>query len=94
MAQVLDAAAGPVVLIAGAGHVRSDRAVPRYLAAPEKALSIAMVDALPGQLNPAHYDGAGFDVLWFTEPGDVRPDPCAAPLPGLASPSSSPPPKP
>lgn len=94
MAQVLDAAAGPVVLIAGAGHVRSDRAVPRYLAAPEKALSIAMVDALPGQLNPADYDGAGFDVLWFTEPGDIRPDPCAAPLPGLASPSSPPPPKP
>lgn len=90
MAQVLDAVAGPVVLIAGAGHVRSDRAVPRYLAAPEQALTIAMVETVAGKTAPADYDRAGFDVLWFTEPGEVRPDPCATPLPGLAAPAAKP----
>jgi uncharacterized iron-regulated protein len=88
MAQVLDAVGGPVVLIAGAGHVRSDRAVPRYLAAPEKALSIALVETVVGKSEPVDYDRAGFDVLWFTEPGEVRPDPCATPLPGLAAPAA------
>lgn len=89
MAQVLDAVGGPVVLIAGAGHVRSDRAVPRYLAEPEKALTIALVETVAGKVEPADYDRAGFDVLWFTEPGEVRPDPCATPLPGLAAPAAA-----
>ncbi len=89
MAQVLDAVGGPVVLIAGAGHVRSDRAVPRYLAEPEKALAIALVETVAGKAEPADYDRAGFDVLWFTEPGEVRPDPCANPLPGLAAPAAA-----
>jgi uncharacterized iron-regulated protein len=97
MAQTLDAVGGPVVLIAGAGHVRADRAVPRYLAAPAQALTIAMVEATPGKNQPADYDRAGFDVLWFT-PGQDRPDACAAPLPGLAAPATplapSPHPKP
>jgi uncharacterized iron-regulated protein len=88
MAQVLDAVAGPVVLIAGAGHVRSDRAVPRYLAAPEQALVIALVETVAGRTAPADYDRAGFDVLWFTEPGEVLPDLCATPLPGLAAPAA------
>jgi uncharacterized iron-regulated protein len=88
MAQVLDAVGGPVVLIAGAGHVRSDRAVPRYLAAPEKVLAIALVETVAGKAEPIDYDRAGFDVLWFTEPSDVRPDPCATPLPGLAAPAA------
>lgn len=88
MAQVLDAVGGPVVLIAGAGHVRSDRAVPRYLAAPDKALTIALVETVSGKAAPADYDHAGFDVLWFTAPGEVRPDPCATALPGLAAPAA------
>jgi uncharacterized iron-regulated protein len=88
MAQTLDAVAGPVVLIAGAGHVRADRAVPRYLAAPEQALTIAMVETADGQVQPADYDRAGFDVLWFTTSMD-RPDPCATPLPGLAGPAKA-----
>ncbi|APW42572.1 ChaN family lipoprotein [Rhodoferax saidenbachensis] len=86
MAQTLDAVGGPVVLIAGAGHVRADRAVPRYLAAPEQALTIAMVETMEGKALPADYDRAGFDVLWFTT-GLDRPDPCATPLPGLAAPA-------
>nr|WP_315493286.1 ChaN family lipoprotein [uncultured Rhodoferax sp.] len=88
MAQTMDAVGGPVVLIAGAGHVRADRAVPRYLAAPAQALSIAMVETVAGQARPADYDRAGFDVLWFTAAGEDRPDPCATPLPGLAAPAA------
>lgn len=98
MAQTLDAVGGPVVLIAGAGHVRADRAVPRYLVAPEQALAIAMVETTAGKLQPTDYDRAGFDLLWFTEAGAQGPDPCATPLPGLAAPASpaipSPNPKP
>lgn len=88
MAQTLDAVAGPVVLIAGAGHVRADRAVPRYLAAPEQALTIAMVETANDKVQPADYDRAGFDLLWFTVSVD-RSDPCATPLPGLAAPAKA-----
>jgi uncharacterized iron-regulated protein len=90
MAQTLDAVGGPVVLIAGAGHVRADRAVPRYLAAPDQALAIAMVETAAGKSQPADYDRAGFDLLWFTVAGEERPDPCAIPLPGLAAPATPP----
>ena len=89
MAQELQEARPPAALIAGRGHVRNDRAVPRYLAEPEKALAIALVETVAGKSEPADYDRAGFDVLWFTEPGEVRPDPCATPLPGLAAPAAA-----
>lgn len=88
MAQTLDAAGGPVVLIAGAGHVRADRAVPRYLAEPARALAIALVETSASRNQPADYDRAGFDLLWFTAAVDDRPDACAAPLPGLAAPAA------
>lgn len=89
MAATLDAASdGPVVLIAGAGHVRRDRAVPRYLADPARALTVGLIEVIDGSDDPGGYDAAGFDVLWFT-PSQRRPDPCAAPLPGLAGPGSS-----
>jgi uncharacterized iron-regulated protein len=88
MAAVLDAAGGPVVLIAGAGHVRRDRAVPRHLAEPARAMAIGLTEVREGKAEPAAYDSAGFDVLWFTA-SKQRPDPCAAPLPGLAGPKSS-----
>lgn len=83
MAAVLEAAGGPVVLIAGAGHVRRDRAVPRHLAEPARALAVGLVEVREGRARPADYDSAGFDILWFTA-SRPRPDPCAAPLPGLA----------
>ncbi len=89
MASVLDSVSGPVVLIAGAGHVRRDRAVPRHLAEPARALAVSLVEVRAGQASPAAYESAGFDVLWFTE-GQSRPDPCAMPLPGLAGPRSNP----
>lgn len=79
MAAVIDGlTADTAVLIAGAGHVRRDRAVPRYLAQPEAALTIAYVETLPSRTTPADYDSAGFDLLWFT-PAGKRPDPCARP---------------
>lgn len=88
MAQVLNDVGGPVVLIAGAGHVRFDRAVPRYLAAPAQSLSIAMVETVDGKIQPVDYDRSGFDVLWFTD-GQPRPDPCASALSGLAAPAAA-----
>lgn len=88
MAQTMDAVAGQVVLIAGVGHVRADRAVPRYLAAPAQALVIAMVEVVTDHSRATDYDSTGADVLWFTARGEARTDPCAAPLPGLAAPSS------
>jgi uncharacterized iron-regulated protein len=88
MAATLDAVPGPVVLIAGAGHVRRDRAVPRHLAEPARALAVGLVEVRQGKTAPADYDSAGFDVLWFTV-SKQRPDPCAVPLPGLAGPRSN-----
>lgn len=89
MAQALDAVAGPVVLIAGAGHVRTDRAVPRYLLEPRRALAIAFVEVEDGKPTPLDYDSAGFDLLWFTA-ATQRPDPCATPLTGsVATPNQA-----
>jgi len=85
MAAVLDGARGPVVLLAGAGHVRADRAVPTYLAEPHRALAIAFVEVEEGKTAPEAYDSAGLDLLWFT-PATPRPDPCAAPLGGSVAP--------
>lgn len=89
MAQVLDAVPGPVVLVAGAGHVRTDRAVPVYLAEPSRALAIAFVEVADGQTQPGDYDSAGFDLLWFTA-ATPRPDACAKPLTGLVAPAAAP----
>ena len=87
MAHAMDAAGGPVVLLAGLGHVRSDRAVPRYLAEPAQALSIGLVETEDLATTPAQYDLAGFDLVWFTAPTQ-RPDLCATPLTGLAAPAT------
>lgn len=84
MAKTLDSVQGPVALIAGSGHVRADRAVPRYLAESHRALVIAFVEVEDGKLAPGEYDTAGFDLLWFT-PATPRPDPCAAPLTGTVA---------
>lgn len=89
MAQVLDSVPGPVVLVAGVGHVRTDRAAPIYLAEPSRALAIAFVEVVDGQVNPGDYDSAGFDVVWFTA-ATPRPDACAKPLTGLVAPAAAP----
>lgn len=72
------------VLIAGGGHVRSDRAVPLYLArrAPGRSvivLGFAEVPAGPPQTEnlerEAARSGPGFDLIWFTPRVDDE-DPC------------------
>jgi len=69
------------VLIAGGGHVRRDRAVPRYLALDAPGSSIASVslrEVQRAETNPKEYAGAEgpFDYLWFT-PRTSDDDPCA-----------------
>ena len=70
---------GGAVLIAGAGHVRRDRAVPVYL--QSSAAVVVLAEAHPGEPLSAAYgpeDPAGkpaADYIWLT-PGMERPDPC------------------
>ena len=87
MAERLLAASGDgAVLIAGAGHVRTDRGVPIYLAAraPGAAIaSVAFVEVATGYDAPMEYakrfGGARlpFDYVWFTGRADDV-DHCAA----------------
>lgn len=70
------------VLIAGNGHVRSDRGVPAYLGQDAgRALVVMMHETGPDK--DAAQDVSGFgrdapaDYLWFTPPAE-REDPCAA----------------
>jgi uncharacterized iron-regulated protein len=76
---------GSAILIAGNGHVRSDRGVPWYVRqrSPQAAVqSVMMVEVEEGKSDPATYlprhpDGKpAADVLIFT-PRHERPDPCA-----------------
>lgn len=75
--------AGPVVLIAGAGHARTDRGVPARLRAMVpgiRTVSVGFVEVDDAKANPADY-GAVFgamkppyDLIWFTaraERGDL-----------------------
>jgi uncharacterized iron-regulated protein len=73
------------VLIAGAGHVRSDRGVPAYLAtrAPGTTVAtVAFVEVAAAHAAPAAYAerfGVArlpFDFVWFTARADDV-DPCA-----------------
>jgi uncharacterized iron-regulated protein len=72
------------VLVAGAGHVRSDRGVPAYLAReapPKTSLAVAFLEVSPQKRQPDDYgDGFGartlpFDYVVFT-PAAAREDPC------------------
>jgi uncharacterized iron-regulated protein len=77
--------AGTAVLIAGAGHVRSDRGVPARLkaVAPRlRPLSVGFIEVRAGETDPAGYAEAfgserlPFDIVWFT-PRAEREDQCA-----------------
>jgi hypothetical protein len=72
------------VLVAGAGHVRTDRGVPIALAAlaPDaRVLSVAFVEVRDDRQDPGSYAerfGAAtlpFDFVWFTPRVDDS-DPC------------------
>jgi uncharacterized iron-regulated protein len=79
MARVLRAA-GRAVLIAGAGHVRTDRGVAWHLratVAERSVLSVAFIEVQADRIDPAAYaELRPFDVLWFTARVDNE-DPCA-----------------
>lgn len=66
-----------VVLIAGAGHVRTDIGVPRWLPAPVRAKSESI-----GFVEEGTEGKATFDRVVVTTRQD-RPDPCAGLKPGL-----------
>ena len=67
-----DETGGPVVLITGNGHARTDRAVPSYIARVRPELSVHAL----GLLEEAE-DDAPFDTVIVTAPAE-RDDPCAA----------------
>lgn len=83
--KAVDKASGNgVVLIAGGGHVRSDRGVPLYLrtrASGLKLLTIVFSEVIAGDDNPedgAPHDANGkpaADFVWYTARTE-RPDPC------------------
>lgn len=82
---LVDAPAGQAVLIAGAGHVRRDLAVPWHLArlAPERrVVALAFVEVAADQPDPDQYRSgengapAPYDYLWLTPRLDDD-DPCA-----------------
>lgn len=77
---------GAAILVAGNGHVRTDRAVPWYLRqrAPEKnIIAVMMLEVEEGQTDPAAYaprtphGKPAVDFIIFT-PRAERPDPCEA----------------
>ncbi|HZZ85116.1 MAG TPA: ChaN family lipoprotein [Anaeromyxobacteraceae bacterium] len=77
-------ASRPVILIAGTGHVRTDRGVPWYLppaARARKLVSVALVEVLKDGCTPEAYAkdytaaALPFDYVVFT-PGAEREDPC------------------
>jgi uncharacterized iron-regulated protein len=79
-----DAAGQGVVLVAGSGHTRIDRGVPAIVArdAPRRRqVSVALLEAVPGRLEPDAYAAdygvkqLPFDFAVFT-PGAERGDPC------------------
>ncbi len=85
---VLKAAAqhGSAILIAGNGHVRTDRGVPwqiRQRAPEKKVVSVMLIEVEDGNTDPEAYvprgpDGApAADYIVFT-PRAERPDPCEA----------------
>lgn len=80
-----DAGASGAVLIAGAGHARSDRGAALYLPPEERGrlLSLAFLEVEAGKTDPQDYldaaaasgRGPEFDLVWFTRRA-VREDPC------------------
>lgn len=66
------------VLLAGKGHTRGDRGVPRFLP-PGGFVSVALVEVEPGRVRPADYDDlTTHDYVVFTPAAPPEEDPCAA----------------
>ncbi|SLN76918.1 ChaN family lipoprotein [Oceanibacterium hippocampi] len=78
-AALVDGGARRAVLIAGAGHVRKDWAVPQYLrrVAPDaRVLAIAFRE-VPAPGESAQPERAPYDIVWYTPRVDTN-DPCEA----------------
>ncbi|KAA9010456.1 ChaN family lipoprotein [Histidinibacterium aquaticum] len=71
--QALDETGGPVVVIAGTGHARTDWGIPASIAAARPEVEVFAL----GQVEGDAPEEAPFDEVIVTEPVD-RPDPCAA----------------
>lgn len=76
---------GSAILIAGAGHVRNDWAVPRVLRARDhqgKIVSVAFVEITPDHKMPQEYEPPStdkrpvYDYLYFTPKSEIK-DHCA-----------------
>ena len=76
--------ADKALLLAGSGHVRSDRGVPiyiKYLAPNLNVVTIGLAEVVDGHDDPQDYasrwgaKSLPFDYVWFTKAVD-RPDPC------------------
>lgn len=65
---------GPVVVIAGNGHTRSDRGAPWYIRHADPSLTVMSVGLLEAGNSP---EGIPFDIVIWTEKHD-RGDPCEA----------------
>ncbi len=71
--EALEATGGPVAVITGTGHVRTDQGVPLKLSRAAPAVDVLAL----GQLEAAPDDAPPFDLWIVTDPVD-RPDPCEA----------------
>ncbi len=83
-ARLAEAGERGAILVAGRGHVRTDRGVPAYLAADvpaRRVISVAFVEVEPDKLEPRGYREDGeegplpYDFAVFT-PREQREDPC------------------
>ncbi len=76
--EALDATGGPVAVITGTGHARTDQGVPMKLARAAPDVSVLALGQLEADPNGGPPQGdQPFDLWIVTAPTD-RPDPCAA----------------
>ena len=77
---------GSAILLAGNGHVRTDRGVPAYLrqrAPDRKVVSVMLIEVEDGKTDPQAYvprdpDGKPVADYIVLTPRQQRPDPCEA----------------
>lgn len=69
-ATALDQTGGPVAVITGAGHARTDRGMPAYLRLARPDARILAIGQIEGAAGDEPFD------LWLATPPIPRPDPC------------------